>query len=75
MSSGKVPDLILNRDAAGNINTGIMFVRCSEMGRRAMRRIRELQISHAHNVLVDKWDSNGCIMLLHKEIDFREVGI
>lgn len=71
--AGKVPDLIVNRDAAGNINTGIMFIRCSEMGRKAMMRIRELQISHAHNRLVDMWDSNGCIMLLNKEIEFREV--
>ena len=71
--AGKIPDLIVNRDAAGNINTGIMFIRCSEMGRKAMTRIRELQISHAHNRLVDMWDSNGCVMLLHKEIEFREV--
>lgn len=71
--SGKLPDIIVNRDAAGNINTGIMFIRCSEMGRKAMVRIRELQVSHAHNRLVDMWDSNGCVMLLHKELQFREV--
>ena len=69
---GKTPDLIVNRDAAGNINTGIMFIRCSEVGRKAMVRIRELQITHAHNRLVDQWDSNGCVMLLHKELEFRE---
>ena len=73
VQSGKVPDIIVNRDVVGNINTGIMFIRCSEMGRKAMVRIRELQITHAHNRLVDQWDSNGCIMLLHKEIEFREV--
>lgn len=73
VKAGKIPDLIVNRDAAGNINTGIMFIRCSEMGRKAITKIRELQVSHAHHRLVDKWDSNGCIMLLHKEIEFREV--
>jgi hypothetical protein len=71
--SGKVPDIIVNRDVIGNINTGIMFIRCSEMGRKAMVRIRELQISHARHRLVDQWDSNGCVMLLHKELQFREV--
>ena len=71
--SGKMPDIIVNRDAAGNINTGIMFIRCSEGGRKAMNRIRELQVTHARHILVDKWDSNGCTMLLHKELEFREV--
>lgn len=73
--SGKLPDIIVNRDAAGNINTGIMFIRCSERGRKAMTRIRELQVTHARHPLVDKWDSNGCTMLLHKELEFREVHI
>jgi hypothetical protein len=36
-----------------------------------MNRLRELQISHAHHPLIDKWDSNGATMLLHKELEFR----
>ena len=71
--SGKIPDVITNRDSHGHVNTGALFVRCSEMGRRAMLKTLELKITQKNHPWVAQWDSNGAIMLMVEDPEWKGV--
>lgn len=60
---GREPSLILNRDAAHNINTGTYFVRNSPAGRAIMDRITAIRTEHAGDHKLINWGANGATMI------------
>ena len=43
------------------------------MGRRAMLKTLELKVTHANHPWVNEWDSNGAIMLMTEDQEFKGV--
>ncbi len=52
-------DLIINRDAAGNINTGTGFLRCSQTSLDILHRLSEIRHEYSTDSKVIFWASNG----------------
>ena len=57
---------ILNRDAAGNLNTGVFFVRSNAMGRSIVDTIASIRFSHKSDPKVVTWASNGATMIAYR---------
>ena len=56
---GAAPEMIINRDAAGNLNTGTGLIRCSAAGLRMLERMDEIRYSHANDRKLVMWGANG----------------
>ena len=55
--------LIINRDAAGNLNTGVFYVRTNDVGRSIIDTIASIRYSHSSDPKVKTWASNGATMI------------
>jgi hypothetical protein len=56
---GAAPEMVINRDAAGNLNTGTGLIRCSAAGLRMLQRMDEIRYSHANDRKLVAWGANG----------------
>ena len=59
LHGGTPADLIINRDAAGNINTGTGFFRCSQKSLDILHRLTEIRHEYATDPKLVLWASNG----------------
>ena len=64
---------IVNRDYAGNLNTGVAFIRCSHEGLVLMHALLQCKEQNRTHHLVKAWDHNGCMMLLHGNPRYRDL--
>ena len=69
---GAAPELIVNRDAAGNLNTGTGLIRCSAAGLRMLERMDEIRYSHADDRKLLMWGANGAAMVMHHETQYAK---
>ena len=56
---GAAPEMVIDRDAAGNLNTGTGLIRCSAAGLRMLQRMDEIRYSHANDRKLITWGANG----------------
>lgn len=54
---------IINRDLAGNLNTGLYFVRSTPLAQDMMSFIASTRFSHKHDIRVKGWGFNGGTMV------------
>lgn len=69
------PSLILNRDAAKNINTGTFFIRNSPLGRQVMDRVSVIRHEHAMDFKLKAWGANGAMMIALRDHFVRESAV
>lgn len=66
------PTVIVNKDYVGNLNTGVALIRCSEDGLALIHALIQCKDHNSTHHLVQAWDHNGCMMILHDQERFRE---
>jgi hypothetical protein len=63
--------LVLTRDVLGGINTGSGFVRCSEIGVRALRSLLRMRDTHGSDSRVSAWGDQGAFMILAEQDEWK----
>lgn len=63
----KEPSVIVSRDAQGNLNTGVAFIKMSTYGLQFLSELIQCKETERSNWYVDVWHDNGCAILLHNQ--------
>lgn len=68
---GSLAHLVVDRDAAGNVNTGTFFVRNSHVGRQIMDRMSVIRTEYATDSKLLTWGCNGAIMVAMRDAEIK----